>query len=43
MLESVQTAIPESGFPLKYSSDIGRITLQSSPIASPIKFRVYHA
>ena len=43
MLESVQTAISESGFPLKYSSDMGRITLQSSPIASPITFKVFHA
>ena len=43
MLERVQIAIEESGFPIKNSSGIGKMILHSSPIASPKAFIVYHA
>ncbi len=43
MLERVQTAIDEFEFPRKDSSGMGKIILQSSPIASPKAFIVYHA
>jgi hypothetical protein len=42
MLDNVQTAIEESGFPEKDSSGMGKMVLQSSPIASPKIFTKYH-